>query len=169
MPRNRFLLSFLEFQKFRLIQSIVLFLFKAGYCYIPHTPNLLYRLSFLFLAFCISFCILAFSFFPSKILLFYLLGIANFVSSPTPYDFFQLSHKLIWTDWFLTVLPSGNIESSIFSFQFNSYGVLTQYREFGEPSFLNGHSCSALLPSFLKTQNFFSNYHHPPFPSYPLS
>lgn len=141
MPRNSFLLSFREFQKFSLIQSIVFFLFKAGYCYLPPTPNLLYRLSFLFLASCISLCMLAFLFCPSEILLFYLLDISNFISFFFfLYDFFQLSHNLIWTDCFLTVLPSGNIESNIFSFQFNSYGILTQYREFGEASFMNGHS-----------------------------
>lgn len=126
---SSFLLSFLEFQKFRLIQSIVLFLFEAGYCYPPPPPNLLYRLfSSLLFACHFVFC---FFFFPP---LFFL------------YEFFQLSHNLIGTDWFLTVLPSGNIEPNIFSFQFNSYGILIQYKEVGEASFLNGHS--ALLFSY---------------------
>ena len=142
MPRNSFLLSFLEFQKFRLIQSIILFLFKAGYCYLPATPNLSYRLSFLFLAFCISFCMLAFLFFPSKILLFYLLNISNFFFFflLLPVWFLPAQPQSDLDKWFLTVLPSGNIESNILSFQFNLYGILMQYKEFGEASFLNGHA-----------------------------
>lgn len=158
MPRNSILLPFLEFQKLMLIQTIVLFLFKAVNSYLPATPNLTS-----FVAFYISFCMLAFLFRPSKILLFYLLDISIFVSFFFLCYYFQLSYNWICTDWFLTMLPSENIESNMFSFQFNSYGFLTQCKEFGEASFLNG--CSALLLCPCKEpEGVFSNYHHPSFP-----